>query len=328
MAKFSVPATLSCRLGTPLAEHWDMSHAATASMDDRDARDAAQYRPREFSAFLRLRQGGAARATWLLTEAAGGTMISVGTDSACDWQIRAAFVPARAFSVLVVGGRAFVRSGHEPGLLVNGKPVGNGWVSLPQNARIDIGLARIEVVSGYADELSAQGTDEPRWLQPHVRAVPAQHAYEPYQPPEPVVPQGVRQPTLRTPAHFTGVKRPKETQEYRFSAREAARPVQVVRDARELDSGERPVMHTRPVAAKPAKVNNSTIELKLEDLDYAGTIPLPGRVDDREYQVSPSLLEGDQVTRVTGRSRSWRLLAAAALFSGAYGAWLYLLDRI
>jgi hypothetical protein len=238
-----------------------------------DDREAAHHLPREFSVFLRLRHGGAARATWLLTEAAGGTMISVGTDSACDWQIRAAFVPARAFSVLVVGGRAFARSGPESGLLLNGKPVGEGWASLPQNARIDIGLARIEVVSGYADELSAQGTDEPCWQQPHERA-------------------------------------------------------HVVRDARELDSGERQVMHTRPVAAKPADVNNSTIELKLEDLDYAGTIPLPGRVDDHEYQVSPSLLEGDQVTRVTGRSRSWRVLTAAALFSGAYGAWLYLLDRI
>lgn len=306
-----------------------MAHAATASSNDLDG---AQHSAREFSAFLRLRQGGAARATWLLTEAAGGTMISVGADNACDWQIRAAFVPARAFSVLVVGGRAFVRSGPEPGLLVNGKAVDDGWVNLPQNARIDIGLARIEVTTGYGDQIGEQAS-EPARHEPHVRAVPAQHPYQPYQRPEPVAatpprPQSTRQDTMRTPARARG-KRPKETQEYRFAAAEAARHVQILRDEQRLDSGERPVMRTRPAAApKSSKVNNSTIELNLDDLDYAGTIPMPRGVNDREYTVSPSLLESDQITRVTSRSRGLRYVMAAVLFSGAYGAWLYLLDRI
>lgn len=297
-----------------------MAHAATVTSNNLGAADTQ----REFSAFLRLRQGGAARATWLLTEAPGGTMISVGADSACDWQIRAAFVPARAFSVLVVGGRAFVRSGPEPGLLVNGKPVDDGWVELAQNARIDIGLARLEVISGYGDLMNEQAA-EPRRQEPHVRAVPAQH---PYERPAPVAQAAVLQTPQRTAARAASSRGPKQTQEYRFSPAEVARHVQVVRDAQQHDSGERPVMRTRPVAAQSPKVNNSTIELRLEDLDYAGTLPMPEGVHDREYTISPSLLENDQVTRVTAGSRNWRFLMAGVLFSGAYGAWLYLLDRI
>ncbi|MDB4986808.1 MAG: hypothetical protein JWN04_1986, partial [Myxococcaceae bacterium] len=106
---------------------------------------------RGFCAFLRLRQGASERATWILEETPGGTMISVGSDSACDWQIRAAFVPARAFSLLIVGGRTFVRSGPEPGVLLDGKPVDDGWVQVPHGGRIDVGLARLEVTMGYAD---------------------------------------------------------------------------------------------------------------------------------------------------------------------------------
>jgi predicted component of type VI protein secretion system len=96
-------------------------------------------------ASLRLCQGSSARASWVLDEVPGGTMISVGTDAQCDWQVRAAFVPARAFSLLLAGGHVFLRSGSEPGVLLNGKAVDEGWNPVPNGARIDVGLARIEV---------------------------------------------------------------------------------------------------------------------------------------------------------------------------------------
>lgn len=78
-------------------------------------------------------------------------MISVGTDPTCDWQIRAAFVPPRAFSILLVAGNLFVRSGPEHGVLLNGKAVEDGWTPVPHHARIDVGLARLEVALGYGD---------------------------------------------------------------------------------------------------------------------------------------------------------------------------------
>jgi predicted component of type VI protein secretion system len=97
------------------------------------------------TASLRLRQGSSTHASCVLEEMPGGTMISVGTDSACDWQIRAAFVPPRAFSLLLAGGHVFLRSGAEPGVLINGKPVCEGWNPVSNGARIDVGLARLEV---------------------------------------------------------------------------------------------------------------------------------------------------------------------------------------
>jgi len=99
------------------------------------------------AALLRLRQGGSTRATWILEESSGGTMITVGADPSCDWQIRAAFVPARAFSVLLLNGTTFVRPGQELGVLLNGRTLDQGWTPLEEGARIDVGLARLEVVS-------------------------------------------------------------------------------------------------------------------------------------------------------------------------------------
>lgn len=125
-----------------------MQHAAAATIDE-TPRFSEPSEP--FCAFLSLRQGASERASWLVEEALGGTMISVGADEACDWQIRAAFVPPRAFSLLVVGGRTFVRSGPEPGVLLNGRAIDDGWIQVPNGGRIDVGLARLEVTMGYGD---------------------------------------------------------------------------------------------------------------------------------------------------------------------------------
>jgi hypothetical protein len=317
-----------------------MAYAATATNDS-----AQELHPsREYSAFLRLRQGGAARTTWLVTEAPGGSMISVGADSACDWQIRAAFVPPRAFSILVVGGRAFVRSGPEPGLLLDGKPVDDGWVALTEHARIDIGLARFEVRTGYADEV----TDEPvlELRQPRERRArrepdvdvrsqpaPAQLAdvavartavvqRQGDEREEPLHESGRRQLTAARIVQSRRRRRTMETQEYGWQNGENSRVQRVG-----VPRAEQTLI-TPPASAKqPQKVRNSTIELNLDDLDYLGTMPMTGRGDE-EYAVSPSLLGSDEITRVTGRGRSWRYVGMATFFASAYGAWLYLLDRI
>ena len=102
------------------------------------------------SANVRLRQGSSARATWILQEAPGGTTITVGADSTCDWQIRAAFVPPQAFALRLLDGEVRVQAGRDQSVLLNGKLLGEGWVAVPSGARIDVGLARVEVTTGYA----------------------------------------------------------------------------------------------------------------------------------------------------------------------------------
>lgn len=97
------------------------------------------------AASLRLRQGSSSRATWILDESPGGTLLTIGADAACDWQIRAPFVPARAFSVLLLGGTVYVRPGQELGVLLNGRPLESGYTPVGDGARIDVGLARFEV---------------------------------------------------------------------------------------------------------------------------------------------------------------------------------------
>jgi hypothetical protein len=307
-----------------------MGHAETATNDH-----ALDLGAGEFSAFLRLRQGGASRTTWNLTEAPGGTMISVGADAACDWQIRAAFVPARAFSILVVGGRSFVRSGPEPGLLLDGKPVDDSWNPLPARARIDIGLARFEVRSGYADmageepvlDLSQprrEPTPDPRvgaWAPSDAMANTA------------VVQRQAAAASVQTaPARSTRRKQTMQTQEYGWHGAESSRVQRVgtlpERQPRRPEVA--PAKLVTPAASpRPKTMRNSTIELNMDDLDYVGTIPLPrGNERTGEYAVSPSLLGSDEITRVTGSARGLRYVGMGCFFASAYGAWLYLLDRL
>lgn len=147
-----------------------MEHAATAFNTETVAPG--------FSALLRLRQGASSRSSMTLADAPGGTMISIGTDPRCDWQIRAAFVPERAFSLLFVSGAVFLRSGPELGVLLNGRPVEDGWVPVASGDRIDVGLARLEVQL-VRDEseptiiVDASATEEqPRVTRPYVSPVP------------------------------------------------------------------------------------------------------------------------------------------------------------
>jgi predicted component of type VI protein secretion system len=315
--------------------------AATATNDFEPATSAS----REFSAFLRLRHGGASRTTWLVTETTGGNMISVGADAACDWQVRAAFVPPRAFSILVVGERAFVRSGPEPGLLLDGKPVDDNWTPLSSQARIDIGLARFEVRTGYAQQASEEPVLE--LTRPRVPSRPAAVTETAAMAHTAVVQRLETVPSKRRR------KRTMETQEYGrvgTSARvqpvgvsrapvavapwaEAAHPAQATELPRTqarthawTPRANEPLFTTPATAERP---RSSTIELNMNDLDYAGTLPLSvGDGRSGEYVMSPSLLGSDEITRVTSRAGSWRYLMMGAGVASAYSAWLYLLDRL
>jgi hypothetical protein len=102
------------------------------------------------SSSLRLRQGSSAQATWILEDSPGGTMVTIGADPTCDWQIRAAFVPPCALSVLLIGGVTYVKPGPDMGVLMNGQPIPPAWSEVEDGARIDVGLARLEITTDQA----------------------------------------------------------------------------------------------------------------------------------------------------------------------------------
>jgi hypothetical protein len=282
-----------------------------------------------FCAFLRLRQGASSRATWILEESKSGSMISVGADDACDWQLRAAFVPQRAFSLLVVGGRTFVRSGPEPGVLLNGKPIDDGWVQVPHGGRIDVGLARIEVTMGYADT-SGQLVESL---------------------------EKIAESSRRTAREAEARVKP-DKQVGRTTMNLGAMPIGPM-----VQEEEEPQLLTRPAP----KRRNATIELTMNDLFFeseGGRGPrivdtqLDGALDERasdervnevplqqarllghesgEFEVgarrqhddpyaAPALLE---VEEPTDNRRWWLYAVAGAATLGAYGGWLVLLDHL
>lgn len=299
--------------GTALALRSGMEYAAKATLNEADAQPRGDS---TFSAFLRLRQGASARASWVLEETPGGTMVSVGADLACDWQLRAAFVPARAFSILVVGGRTFMRSGPEPGVLLNGKPLDEGWVQVPDGARIDVGLARIEVTMGYSEW--APSIDQAFDLR------------SPFNPPSARAPESAPQ------AHADDAFVRQAVHE--LHNRKQPQPSLRSTQAYDGFTGE-PRAHApapRPVGAAPRK-RNSTIELSLDDLDYMGTQAVAqarheGDISG-EYAVggadpeliAPSLLGGE---RPKDKSKLWRYAVLGVFTAGAYGGWVYLLDYL
>jgi hypothetical protein len=301
--------------GMALAVPSTMEYAAAATMEETRGR-AEPRSAGTFSAYLRLRQGASARATWVLEESVGGSMISVGADEACDWQLRAAFVPARAFSLLVVGGRTFVRSGPEPGVLLNGKAIDDGWIQVPNGGRIDVGLARLEVTMGYGDT-SAELMETLEQVQ---RAEESSRS---------TVHQAERTRAQRDVGRTTmnlGVMpiEPAVTEPRAVQARAAA-------ERARARSGNR----------------NATIELQLEDLYIEPDRPsarVRGALDDvpqarllghesGEFEKgsmplepelgAPALLEAEAPT---DKRRWWLYALAGVATAGAYGGWVFLLD--
>jgi predicted component of type VI protein secretion system len=120
-----------------------MQHAA-------NTRQEASAASVAITACLHLQRGSSSQATMFLEDVPGGTSITVGADPDCDWQIRAACVPAHALSVLLLSGNLFVRSTCEGDVLLDGRPLGDNWVAVQSGARLDIGLAQLVVALGAA----------------------------------------------------------------------------------------------------------------------------------------------------------------------------------
>lgn len=257
-------------------------------------------------AFLRLRQGASARGSWILDEVPGGTMISIGSDPSCDWQVRAAFVPPRAFSILLVGGAVFVRTGPEPGVLLNGKALDDGWVPVPNGARIDCGLARLEVTAGFEAPIAAEPTGAFRI----VDTVPAGQGTWQAAPgaPIPGVPEASAPSAWDAPPAPAAAPTPTSSPRSRASQGSGARRRTTgSRDLKQTIRGHAP----RPGAtSQPLEVTR-----ELEDV-----FTDPGAPD-----VVPALLEDEAPAK---RSSKWRYAAFGVLTASAYGGWLVLLDRL
>jgi hypothetical protein len=97
---------------------------------------------------IRLTGGASDDSVWVLEEGVGGTFLTIGSDPECEWQIRAAGVPAHALSVLLINGMVYLRSGPQRGARLNGALLNEDWQQAHANARIDIGFARLEIKLG------------------------------------------------------------------------------------------------------------------------------------------------------------------------------------
>lgn len=97
---------------------------------------------------IRLTQGSSDDSVWVLEEGAGGTFLTIGSDPECEWQIRAAGMPAHALSVLLVGGLVYVRSGPQRGVRLDARLLSEDWTQVERDARIDVGLAQLEIKLG------------------------------------------------------------------------------------------------------------------------------------------------------------------------------------
>jgi predicted component of type VI protein secretion system len=84
----------------------------------------------------------------MLEDGPGGTAITIGSDPGCDWKIKAASVPPHALSVLLLAGSIYARSGEQGGVLLDGRPLAASWQPVADGARLDIGLARLEITLG------------------------------------------------------------------------------------------------------------------------------------------------------------------------------------
>jgi hypothetical protein len=100
-------------------------------------------------ATIRLVRGASLQAAnWVLQAGPGGTSLTIGADPSCEWQIRAAGVPARAFCVLLTEFGLYVRSACQSGVRLNGQPLAADWQLVSSEARIDIGMASLELGPG------------------------------------------------------------------------------------------------------------------------------------------------------------------------------------
>jgi hypothetical protein len=75
----------------------------------------------------------------------GAKPLVIGSDPSCDWPIRAAGVPGQALYLLIDERGAYVHSGLEGKVRMNGRRLGGAWRRVRSGARFDIGLAQLEI---------------------------------------------------------------------------------------------------------------------------------------------------------------------------------------
>lgn len=80
-----------------------------------------------------------------------GAVSTVGASLGCDWTVRAAGVPGVAFALRDDGGTLSICPARDAAVFVDGRRELPLWRSLRVGSRVDVGLLRIEVVSGPAD---------------------------------------------------------------------------------------------------------------------------------------------------------------------------------
>lgn len=116
-------------------------------------------------ALLRLRAGASPWPSWKFDESDRGLQISVGADPHCDWQISSAGVEEQELEIIFTGRALLVRSArpHE-GARLDGQRLGEGWTALKDGARLDFGLAAIDVTLVFA-----QNTQDAAWVPPRAR---------------------------------------------------------------------------------------------------------------------------------------------------------------
>jgi hypothetical protein len=167
---------------------------------------------------IHLTQGSSDDSVWVLEEGVGGTFLTIGSDPECEWQIRAAGMPPHALSVLLVGGLVYVRSGPQRGVRLDGHLLSEDWKQVESDARIDVGLAQLEIKLGKgkllpslrdvraAAQVEARGSGraqdrEARARQPQQRAEVGSHAAAVRASPRDLERSGMRRTPALEPHH-------------------------------------------------------------------------------------------------------------------------------
>jgi hypothetical protein len=100
-----------------------------------------------------------------------GAVSTVGASLGCDWTVRAAGVPGVAFALRDDGDTLSICPARDAAVFVNGRRELPLWRSLQVGSRVDVGLLRIDVVSGAPERAPSERV-------PTLRAEPAPRSRE------------------------------------------------------------------------------------------------------------------------------------------------------
>jgi len=114
--------------------------------------------------------------TWLLRNAAHASTVTIGSDLSCDWQIHARDVPGHALSVALIDGALCVAAASGAIVKLNGKPLPEAWQRVNGTRLLEVGAARIELVSEASPETSSDSERERPTLPDDIALAPRQAA--------------------------------------------------------------------------------------------------------------------------------------------------------